>query len=331
MVTVSNDTTTDNVSADEAQGTPTGAPDNALPEPTEAEAKKIAEIKSDQDELVDLAVATLDPKDMLKKYCRLGAKNLSWNKKRKASLAPGAWNGKEDFEKGCDQTADLIRMRAPIKEIRMGLYTRVYLWVEAVKPLVPNVEKLSYFQVANKFVQTLSFDMVNLTGEIKKDWLTWTRETVEQQLSDKPLTLKELDAAIEERKAEIELEKKARDQRTPEQVLAAEQKAANRKLTAQRSAAQSKVSNAVADALTDKHADVNDIVAIVRQVVEKSPESIHRGIVVFEPESISVDECKQLAAAMFAAGKLIEMKFLRDNLDRMVKIAENALITSKSA
>ena len=69
----------------------------------------------------------------------------------------------------------------------MDKYVRIHLWVEAVKPLVPDVEKLSYFQVTNKFLPTLAFDAVELTGEIRKEWLTWVRTTVERQLGEDPL------------------------------------------------------------------------------------------------------------------------------------------------
>jgi hypothetical protein len=34
---------------------------------------------------------------------------------------------------------------------------------------------------------------------------------------------------------------------------------------------------------------------------------------------------------MFTSGKLTEMKFLRDRLDAIIKIAQNSLITSKTA
>ena len=46
--------------------------------------------------------------------------------------------------------------------------------------------------------------------------------------------MKELDASIKERKEEIERERLARSKRTPEQVLEAEQKAANNKKLAER-------------------------------------------------------------------------------------------------
>jgi hypothetical protein len=332
MSSVANDTTTIKAASDDqGQGTSMDAPDNALSAATAEEQRKLDDYRASEARVVELAIATIDPKDMLKKYARLGKEGKSLAEKRKASLKAGSWNGKEDFEKVCEDIETLVRMRVAIKEIRIAVYVRIYLWVEAVKALCPDVEKLSYYVVANKFLPTLQFDPVELTGEIRKEWLTWVRTTVERQLSDEPMSVKELDESIKERKEEIERERLARSKRTPEQVLEAEQKAANRKKLAERSSAQSKVSNAVAEAISDGNADVNDIIAVVRQAVEKSDESVHRGIVVFDAERISIDECKQLAATMCAAGKLAEMKYLRDNLDRMIKIAENAMVASKSA
>ena len=166
----------------------------------------------------------------------------------------------------------------------MATYVRVYLWVEAVKALCADVEKLSYFVVANKFLPTLQFDATELTGEIRKDWLGWVRTTVERQLSDSPLSVKELDESIKERKDEIEAERKRNSKRTPEQVIEAEQRAANKKLVAERSAAQSKVSNAVSDALIEGKADVNDILAVVKQAVDSSNIEHTRGVLVFDAE-----------------------------------------------
>jgi len=340
MNIVANDTITSNaVADDQAQGASSAnvadareasAPDaseSASLEATDAEKKLQAEYEAAQAKLVELAIATLDPKDMLKKYAKMGAEGLKLASKRKASFK--AW-AEQDYKKVCDQTEDLIRMRVPIKDIRIDTYVRIHLFVEAVRPLVPGVEKLSYYQVRNKFLHTLSFSAVELTGELKKEWLTWVRTTVEKQLGDNPLPMKELDAAIEERKKEIEAEAKARDKRTPEQVDAAEQKAAARKLTAKRTAAQSKVSNAISDAITDKLADVNDIVAVVQQAVELAGQEVRRGIVVFDAKEIDIDECKQLVAVMANAGKYAEMKYLRDNLDRMIKMADNAMITRQA-
>lgn len=331
MSSVNNDTTNSNPVSDKNIGDASTDVASDVIEATEAEAKKIADYRASEAKLVDLAVATLDPKDMLKKYARMGKETLGLAKQRMDSLAAGAWNGKEDFAKVCSDLETLVRMRVPIKQIDMNVYARVHLWVEAVKALVPNVEKLSYFQVTSKFVHTLRFDPADLSGEIKKDWLTWVRTTVERQLSDDPMTMKELDASIEAHKKEIERERQAKSRRTPEQVLEAEQRAANRKQIAERTAAQTKVSNAVADALSEGKADVNDIVKIVKDVVAQSKLDMPSRLVGFYPENCTIADCKLLASAMCNAGKYDEMKYLRNRLDAMIKIAENAMVASDVA
>ncbi len=331
MSTILIEQTADKAIATDVQvdGASTDARNDASLEATVDEAKTIAEYKASEERVVELAISILDPKDMLKKHARLGAETLKLANKRKASFK--AWE-KKDLDLVCEQLDVLIKMRVPIKTVRMHEEIRVHMWVEAVRPLVPNVEKLSYYQVTHKFLPTLLFDAVALTGEIRKEWLTWVRTTVETQLGEKPLTMKELDESIKERKEEIERERLSRSKRTPEQVLEAELKAANKKKTAERTAAQSKVSNAVSDAINaDLGIDVNDIVKVVKDVVEQSNMTLPKRLVGFDPEGCTIDDCKMLAAAMCGAGKLTEMKFLRDRLDAMIKIAENAMITSMTA
>jgi hypothetical protein len=315
MSTLTNDTNASNV--DSAS--------DAL-KATEAEQNKMDTYKASESKLVDLAITTLDPKDMLKKYAKMGKEVIGLANIRKESLAIGSWNGQKDFDKVCDDLETLVRMRVPIKDIRMSLYARVYLFVKAVKSLCPNVDELSYYQVANKFVPTLSFDAVDLTAEIKKEWLTWLRLTVDQQLSDHPMSMKELDESIKERKTEIERERAAKSKRTPEQILEAEQKAANRKLIKERTDAQTKIANTVADALSEKTADVNDVVKIVKDVVEQAGLEMPSRLVGFDPANCTVDDCKTLAKAMFHADKLVEMKALFSMLGVLIKQKENSLI-----
>jgi hypothetical protein len=300
---------------------------NAL-EATVSEQSKIDAYKASETKLVDLAISTLDPKDMLKKYAKMGKETIALANIRKESLAVGSWNGQKDFDKVCEDLETLVRMRVPIKDIRMSLYARVHLFVEAVKSLCPNIEKLSYFQVANKFVPTLSFDSTDLTGEIKKDWLTWVRVTVDQQLSDNPMSMRELDESIKSRKEEIERERAAKSKRTPEQIIEAEQKAANRKMIAERQASQTKIANSVADALSESKADVNDVVKIVNDVVKQAGLEMPSRLVGFDPINCTVEDCKTLAKAMLAGGKLAEMVVLRNTLDVMIKIAQNSMVGS---
>ena len=229
----------------------------------------------------------------------------------------------------CEQLETLVKMRVAVKEVRMNVYIRVHLWVEAVKAICPNVEKLSYFQVANKFLPTLSFDAVELTGEIKKEWLTWVRTTVERQLGDEPLSIKELDESLRTHKTEIERERNAK--KDPEKALEQEQKAAAGKDKAARRQAHEKIVDSIDKAVTEGHASTTDVVQIVSEVLKANNLSMPAKLVGFDPANCTVADCKTLAAAMAGAGKLVEMRVLRDTLGALIQIAENAMITSKSA
>lgn len=299
---------------------------NVLPGATEAEQKTINEIRDAETRLVDLAVATLDPKDMLKKYAKLGAETLKVARKRKASIKAGAWT-KEDLSKVFSDLTLLIKMRVAIKHVELDKYVRVHMFVEAMRPLVPNIEKLSFHQAVNKFIPTLSFDAVELTGEVQKGWLTWVRETLEIQLSDSPMSMKDLDASIAEQKAAI---LKARNsKRTPEQQDEIDRKAAESKVRKERKDAQSKVADSVDKAIVDGHATGDDIAGIVEVVLKEH--GIEMPKMGFDPATATISDCKLVADVMFTTGRVAEMKYLRDRLDAMIKIAENAMVTSASA
>jgi hypothetical protein len=287
---------------------------------------KIDDYKASEARVVDLAEATLDPRDMLKKYSRLGCEGAKLARKRKASLKPGAWNGKDDLNKVCSDLETLVKMRVAVKEVRMLVYIRTHLWVEAVKPLIPNVEKLSYHQVTQKFLPTLSFDQVEMTGEIRKDWIGFVRTTVERQLSEAPLSMAELDDAIKAHKAEIE--KASRAKVTDEKQLDREQKAAESKIRKDRREAQAKVSESLDKAIGEGHADPKDVVEIVNAVLADHKLALPAKLVGFDPATCTVADCKTLASALAGAGKVAEMKVLRDTLDVMLKIIEHNMATA---
>lgn len=302
---------------------------NKLDGATDAEQAKIDEYKASEAKVVELATATLDPKDMLKKYAKLGAEALKLAHKRKASLKAGAWNGKGDLEKVCSDLETLVKMRVAVKEVRMLTYIRTHLWVEAAKPLCPNVEKLSFHQVAYKFLPTLSFDPAELTGEIKKDWLGFVRTTVEKQLGDDSLTMGDLDSAIKDHKAELENAK--RKNTSDEKQLEREQKAAESKIRKDRRDAQSLVSDSLDKAIGDGHADTQDVVEIVNKVLADHKMELPAKLAGFDPATCTAADCKVLVSAMANAGKVAEMKVLHSYLDAMLKIIANSLSTANAA
>ena len=310
----------DIASSEQAQGSPEAPSDNTLSGATDAEQKKIDDYAATEDRVVELAISTLDPKDMLKKYAKLGSEALKLAAKRKASLKAGSWNGAKDLAKVCDDLETLVKMRVAIKDVRMLVYIKVCLWVTAVKVLVPDVERLSYHQVVNKFLPTLAFDADALTGEIRDGWIGWVTATVTQQLGDEPMSLVDLDATIKERNAEIAREKTAK--RDPDKALEQEQKAAEAKVRFERKAGQSKISDAIDKALVADHVKADDVLDIVSKVLKDH--KIEMPSTGFNAASATPNDVKMIARQLMMAGKYTEMAVLRDTLDAMIKIIDNA-------
>ena len=82
MSNVAHDTSTSNAVA-EGDASATPVVNNALPEATDAEGKALEDYQASEAKVVELAIQTLDPKDMLRKYARLGKEALSLAAKAK--------------------------------------------------------------------------------------------------------------------------------------------------------------------------------------------------------------------------------------------------------
>jgi hypothetical protein len=258
--------------------------------------------------IVALAIETLDPKDALQKYSALGAEVLGHARWQKSEFPKWA---KEDFYKLCDQIGERVSARIPVGEHRMDRCARIHLWVEAMKPLVPRVERLSYFQVTNKFLPTLRFDPVDLTGEIKDEWLTWVRMTVERQIGGDPLSLKELDEAIADQKEEIALDNDAsRKRQTPDQ-----------KARAARRVALAKVTEMIDSVLFSRTLDGTDLIQVLEKVAGER--GMRLPSVGFDPTSLTSADCRRIAKVMQSHGKLAEMVALRDHLDAFILTTSN--------
>lgn len=276
--------------------------------------------------LVGLTADTLDPKDMLKKYAKLGAECLKIARKRQASFK--AWS-KDDFDSLCNELERKVKLRVAIKKVEMAKYVRIHLWVEALRPDVPEVEKLSYYQAYNKFVPTtLLFDGVDLTGELRSEWHTWTVATVRRQLGDDKLSIADLDASIADRKAEIDREKAAK--KDPEKALLQEQKAAEAKAKKDRRDSQQRIMDSLDGAITNGHADVNDVIQIVEQALKANKLALPTTMVGFDPATCTKNDCRILIESMFSHNKAAELKYLRDLADARVKQIENAMIATQA-
>ena len=307
----------------QAQGTDTNTAAPETPVLDERAAKLAEQDQASVSKIVSLAVDTLDPKDMLRKYAKLGEavlKHARWQKSKFPAYE------KQDYERLCKNLGEQVRFMVPIKDIRMDVYVRVHAWVEAVKLIVPDVEKLSYHVVANVFLPTIKFDPVDLTAEFQDGWAVWTAEAVARQLGNDPLTLDGLKKSYAERAAEIKRERD--DKLSPEKLAERERKAVEQKALAERRSAQSKISDSIDKALEHGHANGLDLMQIVEKIAGE------RGVAVptvgFDPSTATKADCKMLASALWNAGKVVEMKYLRDQLDMMVKMFENSAVEAKT-
>jgi hypothetical protein len=282
-----------------------------------------------ENNLVVLAAETLDPKDKLKKYVKLGREALKLASRRKASLKAGSWNGAGDFKKVCDDLGLLVKSKIAIKEVEFDKYVRMCLWVDAVKPLVPNVETLSWGQVWNKFLPTLEFDPVELTGEIKKGWIGFLGCVVAQQVSDEPMSIKELDIAIEAEKEKIKKEKENRAKAlTPDEIEAKAAKAAESKKRAEKNTAMSKVSDSIDKGLETGQFTPAEVAEIAEKVVKTHNLEMPKSG--FDAATCTMNDVLMIAKSLVTNGKFNEMRFLRDTLDKMIKINDNSLITTQA-
>jgi len=313
---------------DDAKGLPPVEEDSLKPDP-----KFVAEqigYGKDEEQLVTLAADTLDPKDKLKKYAKLGKHALKLANRRKASLKAGSWNGVKDLKKVCDDCELLVKSRIAIKTVEFDKYIRMHLFIEAVRPMVANVDDMPYGQVYHNFLPMLEFDPEALTGEIRKGWIGFAACYVDRQLSKFPLSIAELNDAIDAEKAKIAAEKESRGKaKTPEEISAAAAKVADRKLRADKEAAQSKISDAISKALDTDHATPADVAEIAAKVLKLH--NLEMPVVGgFDIENCTKNDVRMLAQGLQAAGKVSEMRVLRDTLDQMLKVIDNALITTKA-
>lgn len=278
-----------------------GVEDPAVEEANEARIEK----------LVSLAESTLNPKDMLKKYAALGKAFVGHARWQKSKFK--GWD-KQDYDRAALRIEDQVKMRLPIKEVRMDVYARVYAFLEYARPIAPDVDKLSYYQVANKFLPMLQWDKVDIEGSIKKEWVVFLAEIVGYQTGNDPLTMKQLDAAIDERKDQIRTESVSH--KDPEKAAEQERKAENAKLVAKRQASVGKVGKAVSDALTEGAISGKDIAETVASVAKAFNIEINTASGL-DPATASVEDVRLFMAALFHHGKADQIRVIAEIATKM--------------
>jgi hypothetical protein len=291
-----------------------------------ATASEQAFIESDENAVIkaaDLIAKAVD--DSASKYAKLGHEVLKIARKRKTAFP--RWS-KQDYDDLVNKMEMLVKLRVAIASVRIKDYVRAALFIEAVKPAVPGVEKLSYHVVANILLPALNFDPVELTGELRKEWHAWTLTTVARQIGDEPLTVRDLHESYAARKQEIAREALAK--KDPEKALEAEKRSREAKARSERSASQTRILDSINKAMDDGFANVDDVLTVVAKTIEDRKEKMPAKFVGIDPSSLTTADCKTIADCLYTSGKLVEMKYLHARLDALIKTAENALIVTKA-
>ena len=263
--------------------------------------------------IVDLAVETLDHAGKLVAYAALGEAALDhalWQKFNAPVWADG------DYSRLCRRAEDEVRARVPIANVEMDVYIRLHAWVEAVRPMVPGVERLSFFQARNKFMTTLSWSRRDLSGEIKDGWVEFVRVHVARQVGDNPLSIKELDAAFAAHKALLARERAIDAGQDPARLADQARRTAECKARVERKGSLDRIAESIDRALADGHVDGDGLMQVVAAVARDRKLTLPR--VGFDPAAATAEDAKLLAKAMWAAARTAEMKALRDQLDVLI-------------
>ena len=175
----------------------------------------------------------------------------------------------------------------------------------------------------------MTFSKTGLAGEIKPEWADFVKEIGPRS---RPATRRfrcrissskvkaHADGLEAARKAAMDPAKAASD---------AAAKAVKEKAKAVANA-NTEVTTSISDALAGNHLNVEQVMGIMEHVAKAHGASMPQSFG-FDPSNLSQDECKMIAGIMFAAGKLVEMRYFRDQLDVLIKKAENAMIQSKAS
>ena len=96
-----------------------------------------------------------------------------------------------------------LRRRSGVRNTDVERCLKLRAWVEAVRPMVPGVERMKLSQVVARFLPLMDWNPVEFEGAIRPGWREFVREAVARQVSDDPMTDEELADAIADRKAEL--------------------------------------------------------------------------------------------------------------------------------
>ena len=168
--------------------------------------------------------------------------------------------------------------------------------------------------------KALTFDKKNVEGTLTTGWIDLITGIVSEREQGDRVPTQEFEDRID---ANVKRLKALEVAANPAQAAAVQAAAAITKKADDSRKANRQVTSAVSDALAKGNLSTDGILGIVEHVAKelKLPVPAALG---FDPTTCTVQDCELLAKAMFAAGKLTEMKALASMLGKMVSAVEKA-------
>jgi uncharacterized protein (DUF2267 family) len=227
---------------------------------------------------------------------------------------------------------DDVRMYVPIKaeSIRVADWTRCHVLRERVaseasREIADSLSMHEYLAIVGK---ALHFNVRDLEGDLNPCWLDMIKDVAADRAKpDGRVSTEDFLARIT-RTVKLAADAK----RAALDPIAAAAKDASDKVKATQAAVTKTakdITNAVNDGITGGSITPEGALAILEGVAKHHGKPLVAASVGFDPAACTVADCETLAAAMFAAGKLVEMKALVAKLSTGIAKMEKA--ASKAA
>jgi len=238
---------------------------------------------------------------------------------------PGTYlNG--DFEALMNRIRDDVRLWVPIKaeSIQIGQWVRCHVLRELVRENAGDdvANTLTHFEYKCIIGKALHFTVKDLEGSLTECWL----DMVKAVASDRAKGLRVSREDFENRVALTIRAADASRMAKLDPVKAAAKLASDAvKADAAKVAKSTKdITAAVDTAIASGAVSPEGALAILEGVAKHHGKPLVAASIGFDPATCTVEDCEKLAAAMFGAGKLVEMKALAAKLAKGIATLEKA-------
>ena len=232
-----------------------------------------------------------------------------------------------DFVKAANRIRDEVRMLVQIKEssIQVASWARCYVLRECVRTNAGDdvADSLSLYEYICLIGKGLHFDVPNLTGEIKPGWLDMIKTVAHDRgQPDGRVTSEDFRNRI----VATELSVAAAKMAALDPAVAAAKVASDavKATAAKRAKAIKDVTDSINDNVACGAITTEGALAILEGVAVKHGKPLVAASIGFDPVNATVTECETMIAAMFSAGRLIELRAIVAKASKAVATLEKA-------